>query len=131
MIDTSKALKPWRKTVAQEATKHFQQPLEGDTTVLIEYVMPRPKAWGKKRQDPMIQRPDMDKLTRAIYDALTDVAFKDDSQVTAGAEYKRRAQHDEQPGVHITVQPGTLPNIPHLIHEERKDNGTQRTNPNN
>ena len=56
-----------------------------------------------KPAPPMIQRPDSDKLLRAVFDSITGVAFWDDSQVTHITAHKRRAAFGEQPGARVTI----------------------------
>jgi crossover junction endodeoxyribonuclease RusA len=46
------------------------------------YSFPRPKGRDRLRVDPCV-RPDVDKLSRALLDALTGVAYDDDGQVIA------------------------------------------------
>lgn len=103
LIESSRALAPWRRTVAHAAREHITRPLEGPIELHVDFHMPRPKAWGRKRDDPMVQRPDLDKLLRAVDDALTGVAFRDDSQVTRLIGYKRRASHNAPTGALITI----------------------------
>ena len=104
MIESSKKVKPWRQAVAAQAKRHLQNPLDGAVSLDITFVMPRPKAWGKLRQDPMTQRPDIDKLLRSTLDGLTGHAFADDSQVTHITAMKRRARRDEPTGAWITLK---------------------------
>lgn len=65
--------------------------------------MPRPKALGDREAPPMIQRPDIDKLCRAVLDGLTGVVFKDDSQVVSLYALKERALPGESTGAKISV----------------------------
>jgi len=51
-------------------------------TVSVIYGFPRPKGRDRLRVDPCV-RPDVDKLSRALMDALTGVAYADDGQVVA------------------------------------------------
>lgn len=104
MIESSKKVAPWRKQVANESRKHFDKPINAPTCISILFVMPRPKSWGRKRQDPMVQRPDLDKLVRAVCDALTGVAIDDDSQITRIHAMKVRAEHDAPTGALITIK---------------------------
>lgn len=69
----------------------------------LTFIMPRTKAMRDKPAPPMIQKPDTDKLIRAINDSLTGVAFRDDSQVTTIVAHKRRARPGEDPGVVVRV----------------------------
>lgn len=65
--------------------------------------MPRPKSAPKTKTLAAVKRPDIDKLARAILDALTDVWLRDDSHVVELCATKRLALVDEQPGVTITA----------------------------
>jgi Holliday junction resolvase RusA-like endonuclease len=47
--------------------------------------------------------PDLDKLTRACFDALKGIAYSDDGQVTKLEAEKRYARPTEEPGVEIAV----------------------------
>jgi len=51
-------------------------------TLSVVYGFPRPKGRDRLRVDPCV-RPDVDKLCRALMDALTGVAYQDDGQVVA------------------------------------------------
>lgn len=95
--------KQWETTVGQTARHNIHQPHQDAVTVTIEFVMPRPKSWGKKREDPHTVKPDIDKLARATLDGLTGIAFIDDRQVTKLTATKRRAHHGENTGAKITV----------------------------
>jgi crossover junction endodeoxyribonuclease RusA len=77
----------WRATIANCA-RHAQvnKALEG-VEINVIFHMARPKT--VKRKEPF-KRPDIDKLARAVLDALTGVAYDDDEQVvklTASKEY--------------------------------------------
>lgn len=51
-------------------------------------------------------KPDLDKLIRAIDDAITTAGIiTDDSTISAITALKRRAKKDEPPGAHITITP--------------------------
>lgn len=103
LVESSKACAPWRTTVAwHTAQVHTAAPLDGPLAVRLQFVMPRPAGLPKRKPTPpMTKRPDTDKLARAILDALTGVAWRDDSQITDLRGTKRYAELDEQPGVYI------------------------------
>lgn len=88
MIESSKAVKPWRQAVvwaAVEAGKQtmFTEPL----SVEMVFVMPKPKS-AKKSAKPS-KKPDLSKLVRSTEDALTDAGvWRDDSLVVACAASK-------------------------------------------
>lgn len=104
-IESSKHVKPWRADIrAAMLDAHTGDPMTGPVTVLIEFVMPRPAATPKRATPPAIKRPDIDKLTRAVLDAIGSAGvWFDDSQVTHLVASKRLAERDEAPGAVITV----------------------------
>lgn len=103
MVESSKALGPWRERVALAAHQHGYPVLTGPVFVGLEFVRPRPVSTPKRRTPPAIRKPDLDKLNRAILDALTGIAYGDDAQVTELHSIKRLAEIGETPGVWITV----------------------------
>lgn len=108
MIESSKALAPWRERVALFSAEAWgaRPMLSGvPLRVALDFVMHRPSGTPKTRPTPpAIKRPDADKLARACLDALTDVVFADDSAAIDLRVTKRIAEPDEQPGVLITVE---------------------------
>ena len=106
MLESSKAVAAWRTTIAWHAAQAYREPpLDGALCVHLEFVMPRPKSLPKSKPTPAhTKKPDIDKLARAVMDALTGVVWRDDSQVTDMHPTKRYAELDEQPGVQIRVR---------------------------
>ncbi|HEY9416304.1 MAG TPA: RusA family crossover junction endodeoxyribonuclease [Pseudonocardia sp.] len=105
MVESSKAVAPWRTTVAWHAAQAYRlAPLDGAVWVGLVFVMPRPAATPKRSTPQAIKRPDLDKLTRAVFDALSGVVWRDDSQVVQLVASKRLASLEEQPGVNIRVR---------------------------
>ncbi len=83
-ITTSSArgLGAWRRLVADVAQDHApKQPWDGPVGIELHFGLPKPKSAPKRRRVWPDKRPDLDKLTRAVLDALTYVVFADDSQV--------------------------------------------------
>lgn len=105
MVESSKALAPWRTTVAWHAAQAWRSaPLDGPLNVELEFVMPRPARLPKRGPTPPhTVRPDGDKLSRATNDACTGVVWRDDSVITDQSWHKRYAEVDEQPGARIRV----------------------------
>jgi crossover junction endodeoxyribonuclease RusA len=108
MIESSKKLKPWRAAVHTAAVTALSgaEPLTGLPVYLrLDFVLPRPVQTAKHRPTPpAVKRPDLDKLCRAVLDALTGVAYTDDSQVSTLWSTKRIAEAGEQPGVAIRIE---------------------------
>lgn len=71
--------------------------------VVVDFVMPRRASAPKRRTDPHVRKPDGDKLTRCVWDALTHIVFVDDAQVVSWAGGKREAEIGETPGARIRV----------------------------
>jgi crossover junction endodeoxyribonuclease RusA len=107
MTESSVHVGPWRERVALFAHQaRVGQPLIErlvPVQTVIEFVLPRPKSAAKRSTPPMIRQPDLDKMLRAIDDALTGVVWSDDAQVTETHTMKRYAEIDETPGVRIRV----------------------------
>jgi Holliday junction resolvase RusA-like endonuclease len=72
---------PWRQDVAAQAIKAGIEPIPtGPVRLHVVFYLPRPKSRPKKCIHPDV-RPDLDKLLRAVLDALTSIGFRDDAQV--------------------------------------------------
>jgi crossover junction endodeoxyribonuclease RusA len=94
-------LKQWQQRVRADAGAVCRDVLGVAVAVELRFRLPRPKALPKTRATPHTTRPDIDKLTRAVLDALTGVAWGDDSQVASLHATKRYAALHEVPGVSI------------------------------
>lgn len=119
MVEASTRVKPWRTDVreaflaaqAEHPERGELGPLFGSGTpvvVKIVFVLPRTKAMRDRPSAdfPMVQKPDVDKLERAVLDALTSAGvFADDSQVVASHKFKRRGEPGEPTGAMIHVEP--------------------------
>lgn len=114
LVESSKHLPEWRRrlvSVLQEHTGDYTPPKPARVT--LTFLMPRPKAHYdtkghvKKRFTHVAHtpRPDLDKLTRAVFDALTIAGIvEDDSHITSAVIAKRYADSPENTGVCITVE---------------------------
>ncbi len=108
-------LKSWRANVSAKAAEEFTDgPYSGAVMVSLVFHLRRPKGHygtgrnalklkpsAKKRHT---QTPDIDKLTRAVLDALTDSAIIDDSQVFDLQVLKKWSGRDEPQGCWIRVR---------------------------
>ena len=89
LTSDNKRTKPWRQEVKQMAMEAMAQIVprigryEKPLPIGIEcrFYFQRPKSTKKAIVDK-VTKPDIDKLARAILDALTGIVFEDDSQVT-------------------------------------------------
>lgn len=100
----SAKLRKWERAIREAYTKQGGPLGNGSPiTVTLEFYFNRPKS-GKNRQF-MTFRPDVDKLTRAVLDALSRLAYTDDKQIiriNASKHYVNVS--NPLPGAKVTVQ---------------------------
>jgi crossover junction endodeoxyribonuclease RusA len=102
----TKGLDTWQDSVRAACIGAWegQSPLDGQVEVDLQFILPRPAAAPKRRTPPAIRKPDLDKLVRAIYDAITSAGvWVDDARVVRSAESKRLAEIGEAPGARIKI----------------------------
>lgn len=103
-------LRSWRGEAAWEAS-HAKpigmcEPFAGAVKVSVQFVFVRPKSVTPTRRPSHTVKPDIDKLTRALFDAMSGIVFRDDAQViqvfamkTYGPEAKTIVSVEEIPNV--------------------------------
>jgi crossover junction endodeoxyribonuclease RusA len=105
--------KPWRQAVAEHARRlALDGPILGSVAVSVDFVFPRPKAHYRTgryadwlRDDAPhwhTNTPDLDKLARAIGDALRGVVLRDDSQIAAW-HIEKRYGHEPRADIAIAL----------------------------
>jgi hypothetical protein len=126
VVDANRiGLAEWRADIAAHAMRalandpdHPNQPFLGAVWVGLRFTFTRPAThWlpvNIKRSAPELRRgaplvhtqtPDIDKLARAVLDALTNAnVFPDDAVVSTLIASKGWSSKDEQPGVVVTVE---------------------------
>jgi Holliday junction resolvase RusA-like endonuclease len=108
-------LRTWRQDVAGAAKEAmagasaYTEPVD----VRLMFFLPRPQNhFGTGRNAEKLKpsapvapavHPDLDKLTRAVLDALTGIAFRDDKQVVGMTVTKLYAYGDFHPGMMASV----------------------------
>lgn len=120
--DNKSGLKSWRNGIANEcrlammkAEKDpggYRAAFDGQPIVLVaDFLFARPKSVTREH---MTVTPDADKLLRAVLDALTDLAFKDDAQVVTPLPIKRYLPPGQAPSrLYVSLWVGG----PETIHE--------------
>jgi len=105
----------WRRTIQQAVAELEESPVHGAVRLRLGFDLPRPidhfLPVNSKRSVPEVNpsapahptvAPDLDKLVRAICDAITDTGlWRDDSQVVMITAAKR---YSSPPGVHIAIE---------------------------
>lgn len=114
VVESSKRVAPWRADIRRAAEAAMQPRHEvlwaAPVYVQLDFYLARPKShFGTGRNAQKIKesapswpgRPDVDKLARAVLDALTGLVIADDSTVVellASKSYGRR------PGVQVLIE---------------------------
>lgn len=117
VVESGRALlRPWQDAIREVARDAIAEPLAGPVRVSLVFTMPRPKSHyrtGRYSDELRVDapthhshRPDVDKLARAVLDALTPVAYLDDGQV---ARLLVEKVYGASSGVAIVVEPLELP----------------------
>lgn len=91
------ALAAWRSAIALSAKSAGAKPHNEPVEIELVFYMVRPRT--VTRSEPSVA-PDLDKLIRAVLDALTAIAYRDDGQVTRITAAK---EYGERPGVSVKV----------------------------
>jgi len=113
VTEGNKSTKSWSQLVAQAAnTAIHALPAgergvnDGPVRLTASFHMPRPAQY-RKRGLPVacLTRPDLDKLMRAVGDALEAVAYHDDKQIVEMVLGKFYAAVDDAPHVDVRVEP--------------------------
>lgn len=117
ITDSNRSLKSWQQLVREAAAVAILALPPADRTLLqhgvrvtVACYLPRPKALPKRRT-AHTTAPDLDKLVRALGDALTRVVYHDDAQICEWVAMKRYAAIGEVPSVVVRVEPsaGVVP----------------------
>lgn len=122
MVDASPKTRRWRNSVVKAIKEQTggKRLFDGAVCVDITYALPRPKKhYRTGRYSHLLkgwapihhtEKPDKDKLDRAIYDALTESGIiKDDKVIVGGSSWKRwswdrEPDTEDPPRVQITVR---------------------------
>lgn len=91
------ALAAWRSSIALAARKQNAFPTREAVTMTMDFTVAKPRT--VKRDYPTVP-PDLDKLVRAVLDALTAICYVDDSQVV---ELYAKKTYGITPGVRIQI----------------------------
>ena len=114
MVESCKRVKPWRKDI--KITAKGLRPTLWHATIgvqlEVEFLFKRPKHHFRTNGKLKPKAPfhcttrvgDIDKLSRAVADALTGVIYEDDSQIISLNTTKRYARSNEREGAKMTLR---------------------------
>jgi len=121
LTDSNRNLKSWQQLVADQASQAIDQLPASDRALLVDgvrvsvsFYLPRPVSLPK-RCVVHTKAPDLDKCVRAIFDALSGVCYRDDSQVVDLVATKRYAAPAVVPHVIIRVEPSVGEPVDRLL----------------
>jgi crossover junction endodeoxyribonuclease RusA len=120
VTDSNRNVKSWAQLVAAGASQFLdshpaRRMILGAVRVRMVFVLPRPKALDRAKHldAPHLKAPDIDKLSRAVLDALTSVVYRDDGQVVEVGACKRYTRVGELPHVSIEIDElGSMRELP-------------------
>lgn len=109
MHSRSGTLLEWRNAVADAYIDAGGEMTEGAVAIQVVFLFNRPKSVSIRKRPHLTVKPDLDKLCRAIGDALSGVAYADDAQIVRWEVYKMYTDElhwiaeDAREGALITV----------------------------
>lgn len=113
VVDDCKKSKSWKQQVSAAAREAYHGDLlDGPLRVSLRFFRPRPKGHygskglNKKGRESIAPttKPDCDKLSRGVLDALTKVLYVDDAQIVAKLVTK---DYGEPARVEVVIEPHT------------------------
>lgn len=119
-VDNPK-LDAWRRDIATVARLEMSSACvsviaDGPVALIATFYLPRPKDLQRPKwaatDVPHTKKPDLDKLTRGLKDALRFVVYGDDSQVTDVSVRKRYCAAGDLPRAEITVTAVAVAPVP-------------------
>lgn len=127
MVESSKKVKPWRQDVKAAAIEMRQtlghETFTGPVHVTVTFSFQRPKHHYRTGRNAHLLRdnaptyvatkPDIEKLERSTYDALTEAGiWRDDCLVAQTSVWMTYCASDELPGAHILIESLDSPATP-------------------
>jgi len=119
VTDSNRNVRSWQQLIAEGASKALMQLpaaerklVTGGVHCEVAFFLPRPKDLHRPKYRGVevahTKAPDIDKLTRAVLDALTSVLWVDDAQVVELFAFKRYTAVGEPARVDVAVRPSLV-----------------------
>lgn len=106
--DNAATLGSWRQDIAARAQDAGVALIDGPVQVRATFGFLRPASVTAKKRPLPVVKPDIDKLVRALLDALTGLAYHDDAQVVSLDVVKVYAA---APGLRCHVAPACVADV--------------------
>lgn len=107
MTHSNSKLAEWRNIISDVAIKIAETNdwaiAERGEAIDVKMLFYFPRPASRKKDRNMTTRPDLDKLIRAVNDALTGILYEDDSQIVSMTPGKYYIIDNQIPGVYIEV----------------------------
>lgn len=107
LVESSKAVKPWREAVTWAAIEAGRPHVSGPVSLHVVFTLPKPQSAPKRRKTYPDRKPDIDKLLRSTLDALTQIGvIEDDARIihlTASKVFPGEDGGLDVPGAVITA----------------------------
>ena len=112
VTNTNRNVGKWEDLIRADASRALAELAERDRSVndgpvrlSVAFYLPRPQKFAKRGLPVAhLTAPDWDKLSRAVGDALTGLAYRDDKQIVEAVIAKFYADLDDVPHVDIRVE---------------------------
>lgn len=115
LVEVSKNVKPWKAAIKSAADLKPAEPMDGELSVRITFLMQRPLLhYGTGKNKEVLRptapkwhshAPDVDKLARSTLDGLTQAGvIADDKYVCILHAQKKYADRDIAPGAIIIIE---------------------------
>jgi len=102
--DNAASLGPWRDAISANARSAWNAaPLARNRAVAIgmQFFFLRPKSASARKRPYMTVKRDVDKLARAVLDALTGIVYEDDAQVVVLTAAKDYVEQNRGVKIHV------------------------------
>lgn len=121
MVESSKAVKPWREAVKASALDVMAEApaLDGPLLVRMVFTLRKPASAPKRRRTWPDRIPDVSKLVRATEDALTEAGvWADDARVVEYARVAKVFPGEDAEALHI---PGVRIEVSLIVDARKAD----------
>lgn len=111
LIEQSARVAPWRADIVAEAQRFIRGTgapwvrLDGPLVVRLAFFVPRPPSVKRADRERPTVAPDVDKMIRAVHDALTTAGVWADDARVVDVHATEHYDDDHQAGVSIYVEP--------------------------